>query len=61
MTDQEWRALLADPAALARHQAIEILRRPLDAWEAKVRDVIALRRWAVAVITQQEDAREVPA
>ena len=50
MTDAEWKQLLADPAEMARHQALEILRRPLDAWEAHVPEAIAVRRWAVAVV-----------
>jgi len=50
MTEAAWHALLADPEAMARHQACEILRRPLDAWEAHVPASIALRRWAVAIV-----------
>lgn len=50
MTEQEWRVLVADPWAMARHQARGILRRPLDDFEAGVPAALALRSWAEAVI-----------
>ena len=60
MTDAEWRRLVATPGAQARHQALELLRRPLDAWEAHVPAAMALRRWAVAVVTRETITFPVP-
>ena len=49
MTEAEWTQLLADPAAMARYQARQILARPVEPW-----DCPALRAWALAVVAAAE-------
>ena len=54
MTEREWHEIVATPGAQALYQALEILRRPLDAWEARVPECVVLRRWAIAVVVLSE-------
>ena len=48
-SEREWAALVAS-GRQAEHQALEILRRPLDEWEARLPESLRARRWAVAVL-----------
>lgn len=59
MTESAWAALVAEPGAQARHQAAEILRRPLDEFEAHLEESIRLRRWAVAVLAGKDLRAEI--
>ncbi len=53
-------ALVAEPWAQARHQALEILRRPMDTFEAHVPDVVMLRRWAILVVAGSREGGADP-
>jgi hypothetical protein len=50
VSEQQWRALVAEPGAQARHQAAQILLRARGAWEWSVPDTLWLCRWAQAVL-----------
>ena len=49
MSERDWAALVAS-GLQARHQAVEILRRPRGAWEWAVPETLRLHRWALAVL-----------
>jgi hypothetical protein len=50
MTEAQWSALTRDPAAQAKHQALELLLRPRMPWEWHDPASMVLLRWAVAVL-----------